>query len=360
MKLAIRWILALALLQLPTLAHAWKAELITSGLHVPWGVSDIGEDRVIISEKNGRIGILNLANKHYTPIASHPNVTISGQGGLLDIARSPFDSQTIYFTYAKQVRDAIETTLSRAKLDDNKLSQWQDLVVTRSGSDGGRHFGSRVTFDDTSIFFSVGDRGERSNGQDLSTHAGAILRINLDGTALSDNPFIDKKGALAEIWSYGHRNPQGLFYDRLTSNLWSIEHGPRGGDEINLIIKGENYGWPITSHGKEYWGPISVGEAQEKDGIRSPKHVYIPSIAPSSLLLYRGSTYPQLNGKLVAGALKGAHINIITLDAQNNAVKEERILEDFGERIRDIETTSNGSIIFSTDQGNIYKLIRPN
>lgn len=358
MRFANRWILSIALLPLSAVTHAWEVELIISGLNVPWGLSEIEHNRVIVSEKNGNIGLLNLSSQRYAQLTSHPDIKVSGQGGLLDVAHSPFAPQTVYFTNTKYVGGAIETTLSRAQFSDDKLSKWQDLIVTQSGSDSSRHFGSRIAFDDTSVYFSVGDRGERSNGQNLSTHAGSILRVNADGSVPTDNPFVGNTNALAEIWSYGHRNPQGLFYDNVTQQLWSIEHGPRGGDEINLIIKGENYGWPTTSHGKEYWGPISVGEAKEMPGIQSPKYVYIPSIAPSSLILYRGDKYPQLNGKLLAGALKGTHINIITLDANNNVVKEERILESLGERIRDIEKLDNGEIIFSTDSGKIYRLLQ--
>ncbi|WP_394128540.1 PQQ-dependent sugar dehydrogenase [Vibrio hepatarius] len=338
-------------------AHAsnWNGEVLAEGLNVPWGLSYVGNNRVLVSEKDGTVGLLNLNNNSYSAIGSHPNVRVSGQGGLLDITQSPFDHQQIYFTYAKQVGKAIETTLSTAKFTQGQLSEWRDLLTTHSGSDGGRHFGSRITFDNQSLYFSVGDRGERSNGQNLATHAGTILRVTPAGQAVADNPFVADGGVKPEIWSYGHRNPQGLFFDKAKNQLWSIEHGPRGGDEINLIEKGANYGWPLTSHGKEYWGPIKVGEAQEKEGINAPKKVYVPSIAPGSLILYRGDTHPQLNGKLLAGALKLTHINILTLQG-NEVVSEQRILEQLGERIRDIETLPNGEIIFSTDSGKIYRL----
>lgn len=337
-------------------ASNWNAELLAEGLNVPWGLSYVGDNHVIVSEKDGTVGLLNLSNNSYTAIGSHPNVRISGQGGLLDVAQSPFDHQQVYFTYAKQVGKAIETTLSMAKFQNSQLSDWQDVLITYSDSDGGRHFGSRIAFDNQSLYFSVGDRGERSNGQNLATHAGSVLRVTPAGQAAADNPFAANNNAKAEIWSYGHRNPQGLFFDKTTNQLWSIEHGPRGGDEVNLIEKGANYGWPITSHGKEYWGPIKVGEAQEKEGINSPKKVYVPSIAPGSLLLYRGDKHPQLNGKLLAGALKLTHINVLTIQG-NEVVSEQRILEQLGERIRDIEALPNGEIIFSTDSGRIYRLI---
>lgn len=339
-----------------TLAQDWDAEPLASGLNVPWGLSYLGGDEVIVSEKNGAIGILNVQQSRYQIIGHVPDVHVSGQGGLLDIAVSPFDPQHIYVTYAKKTANAIETTLARTTYNQGKLSDWQELLVTYSGSDGGRHFGSRITFDAQHLYMSVGDRGERDNGQDLTTHAGSILRLQANGQPASGNPFIEDQHSQAEIWSYGHRNPQGLFFDRESDTLWSIEHGPRGGDEVNLIYKQANYGWPVTSHGKEYWGPIAVGEAQEKEGIVAPKKVYIPSIAPSSLILYRGDKHPQLKGKLLAGALKLAHINVLTLEG-NQIIAEERILQNLGERIRDIEALPNGEILFSSDSGKIYRLV---
>lgn len=339
---------------LPT--HAWQADIIVSGLNVPWGMSAFNDDQVMVTQQNGEIGVVTLSTGNYNAITKLVQSQAHGQGGLLDVAHSPFNKHHFYFTYSKVVGSAIETTLARANYKDGTLSDWTDLVVTQSGSDTGRHFGSRIAFDTHYVYFSVGDRGERDNGQNLATHAGSILRVLPDGTIPPDNPFTNVKGARGEIWSYGHRNPQGLYYDRQSTTLWSIEHGPRGGDEINQIVKGANYGWPVTSHGKEYWGPVAVGEATEKEGIVSPTKVYIPSIAPSSLLLYRGSKYPQLSGKLLAGALKLTHINVVKID-KNQAMEEERILTELGERIRDIEALPNGEIIFSTDSGKIYRLV---
>tara|TARA_Y100001956_G_scaffold69615_1_gene73025 strand:+ start:3088 stop:4167 length:1080 start_codon:yes stop_codon:yes gene_type:complete len=336
---------------------AWRAELITSGLSVPWGLSYFGNNRLLVTQRHGEIGVVDIANGNYKKISSPPQVKALGQGGMLDVALSPFEPHTFYFTYSKQVDDVYETVLASAQYKQQKLVNWQEILVTKSGSDTGRHFGSRITFDDQHVYFSVGDRGVRDNGQDLSTHAGSILRLKANGTIPSDNPFVDNKSALNEIWSYGHRNPQGLFYDKATMKLWSIEHGPRGGDEINLIAKGKNYGWPITSHGKEYWGPISVGEAKTLPGIESPKKVYVPSIAPGSLILYRGNVYPSLDGKLIASALKLTHLNVVSIDGQSTVGGEKRLLESLGERIRDLEVTPKGEILFSTDSGNIYRLV---
>lgn len=338
-------------------AFAWQAEKIASGLTLPWGISYVDEQTLLVTEREGTIKRLDLTSGKQTALAQI-DVVAKGQGGLLDIARSPFASDTYYFTYSKNQQGQSATTLAMAQYKDGKFSQWQDLLITDSRSNTSRHFGSRITFDHNSLYFSIGDRGERENGQNTQTHAGSILRLNPDGSVPNTNPFIDNKAVRNEIYSYGHRNPQGIWYDNQTKQLWSIEHGPRGGDEINLIKAGANYGWPVTSHGKEYWGPVDVGEAKEKPGITSPIKVYVPSIAPGSLVLYRGEKFPELNGKLIAGALKLMHLNVITLNKQNQAIDEQRLLENLNERIRDIETTPAGDILFATDNGNIYRLIR--
>ncbi len=334
-----------------------QVELITAGLESPWAIEQINDQTLIITEKTGHVGLLNLSNKEYNRIATIQESALHGQGGLLDVAVSPFAPNTLYFTYSKQVKAGYETTLAIATLKENKLIHWRNILITQSNSDTGRHFGSRITFDDNYLFFSVGDRGIRDNGQDISTHAGSIIRLHPDGRVPSDNPFVDQANAQPEIWSYGHRNPQGLFYDHKDKILWSIEHGPRGGDEVNLITQGKNYGWARVSHGKEYWGPFNVGEAEELPGMESPKKVYIPSIAPSSLILYRGNTYPELTGKLIAGALKLTHLNVLSLDANQNITKEARILSSLNERIRDVLALKNGEILIATDQGNVYRLM---
>lgn len=357
MKLPLRFTLIALSLMSANPALAWQAEKIASGFTLPWGISYLDEQTLLVTEREGIIKRLDLTSGTQTALAQI-DVIAKGQGGLLDIARSPFANDTFYFTYSKNQQGQGATTLAMAKYQNGKFSQWQELLVTESRSNTSRHFGSRITFDNNSLYFSIGDRGVRENGQDTQTHAGSILRLKPDGSVPSDNPFVNDANKRNEIWSYGHRNPQGIWYDSKTNKLWSIEHGPRGGDEINLIEKGANYGWPITSHGKEYWGPVAVGEAKEKPGIISPVKVYVPSIAPGSLVLYRGDKFPELQGKLIAGALKLMHLNVITINEQNQAIDETRILENLNERIRDVEITPSGDILFATDNGNIYRLTR--
>ncbi len=326
---------------------------------IPWGMAFINPKEILISLRAGQLLKLNTATGKSSAVLDLPGIRHDGQGGLLDVAVAPgyTAEDWIYFTYSKSQDNKGVTTLARARLQDNQLTHWQDLLVTVSASDTGRHFGSRIAFDDTGhLFFSVGDRGHRPNGQDLMTHAGSILRLNLDGSVPEDNPFKDRKDALSEIWSYGHRNPQGMAFDAAHQRLWSIEHGPRGGDEINLILPGRNYGWPVISYGKEYWGPVQVGEGTAKAGMEQPVKVYIPSIAPGSLMLYSGKAFPQWKNNLFAGALKLTHLNRITLNSEGKAVSEERLLVDLGKRIRALLESPEGWIIFSSDDGGIYQI----
>lgn len=342
-------------------ASTYQPKLLYSGLGIPWSMVFISNNEILFTERNGKVGILNIQLKSVDYITGLPRVMANGQGGLLDVAIAPNykPGDWIYFTYSKPVKDQGATTLARARLDKKVLKDWKDLLVTHSQTDTDVHYGSRIAFDDQShIYFSIGDRGFRLNAQDLSTHAGSILRLNLDGTVPKDNPFIGHSTALPETWSYGHRNPQGLAWDNKNKRLWSIEHGPRGGDEINLIEKGKNYGWPVISYGKEYWGPVSVGEGTHKEGMEQPVKFYVPSIAPGSLLYYSGDAFKNWQGNLFSGALKLRHLNRITLDSEDRAISEQRLFEDLDERIRALAQSQEGWIYFSTDSGKIY-VIKP-
>lgn len=340
-------------------AQTVTTETLAKGLGVPWGMAVMPDNTLLITQREGQLSKLNLKTGSLTSITGLPAIKVSGQGGLFDVALSPdyAKSQWIYFTYSKDVSSQAATTLARAKLVDKHLVDWQDILVTKSTTDTNYHFGGRIAFDNNKhIFVSVGERGFRPNAQDLSNHAGAILRLNLDGSVPSDNPFVGNKNALPEIWSYGHRNPQGLFFNKVTGQLWESEHGPRGGDEINLIEAGKNYGWPIISHGKEYYTPFAVGEATEKVGMEQPIKVYIPSIATSSLIQYMGNAFPDWHNNLFIGALKSEHLNRIVLDEQSHATSETRLLRNVEGRIRNIIESPEGWLYVSTDDGRILKI----
>lgn len=333
---------------------------LTSDIAVGWGMDYLDDKTLLITSREGQLFLYDSETQQKIEVQGLPNdILVEGQGGLFDVKQDPNYDNTgwIYISYAKDVDGEGATTLARAKLNENKLTDWQDLLVTRSRTGNDVHYGGRISFDDKGhIFLSVGDRGERPNGQNLMTHAGSILRLNMDGSAASDNPFAGRDDALAEIWSYGHRNPQGLFYNQQTHQLWEIEHGPRGGDEINLIEAGNNYGWPTISYGKEYWAPLSVGDGTHQEGMEQPVKTYIPSIAPSSLIQYQGDLFPAWRGKLIAGALSLQHLNIVSLNDKHEAVDEQRLLDTLSIRIRNVIEAPDGALIISTDNGDVYRV----
>lgn len=342
-----------------TAAEEFQIEKAAQLPGIPWGMDFIDDDTLIVTIRSGSAFLLDLTSSQASEINGLPEIATDGQGGLLDVAVGPDYASNgwVYFTYSKSTAEGNVTTLARAKVNKTNLVQWQDLLVSDSATSAGQHFGSRIAFDNQGhVFFGIGDRGDRDNSQDLTNHAGSILRLKLDGKVPPDNPFVMQNNKRDEIWSYGHRNPQGLIFDQQKKNLWSIEHGPRGGDEINLIKKGRNYGWPVVSHGKEYWGPISVGEGTEKPGMESPKKVYIPSIAPGSLIYYSGDAFPEWQNSLFSGALKLRHLNRVAVLEGGRLGEEERLLEDLNERIRALRQGPKGWIYFSTDSGKIMRL----
>lgn len=334
-------------------------EKVASNLGVVWGMTFISEDRLLFTVKTGKIGVLDIKTKKIKYLTMPLTLDYSGQGGLLDVQKSPnFERDNLlFFTYVKSIKGNSTTILASAEFSNDRLINWKDLFISNAFSDTTRHFGSRITFDNKGhLFFSIGDRGVRENSQNLLNHAGTIIRLNLDGTIPSDNPFVNDKNALPQIYSYGHRNPQGIFWDEKSERLFSSEHGPRGGDEINLVEKGKNYGWPIISYGKEYWNNSMVGESTFKEGMEQPIKYYVPSIAPSSLIVYNGELFKNWKGNLFLGALKLKHLNRIVLDENNKVVKEERLFEELEERIRNVIQSSSGKLVISTDSGNIYYL----
>lgn len=333
-------------------------ETVAENLGVVWAMDALDKETFIFTVRSGKAGLLELNSGQVSWLSGLPEVHAQSQGGLLDVAVPPdyVSGGWIYFTYSKPGLLQAKTTLARAKLKNHSLTAWQDLLVSDSASLRNIHFGSRIAFDGKGhLFFSIGDRGMRSPAQDLSNHMGSILRLKMDGSVPKDNPFVSRRNAMNEIWSYGHRNPQGLYYDRNTDRLWEIEHGPRGGDEINLINKGLNYGWPEVSHGKEYFADIDVG-VKYQAGMQEPLKVYIPSIAPSDLLVYSGQEFPQWSGDLLTGALKLRHLNHIVLDQRGNPVNEKRYLQGLKQRIRSLALDYRGRIYLGTDSGVIYRL----
>ncbi|MFP4331691.1 MAG: PQQ-dependent sugar dehydrogenase [Campylobacterales bacterium] len=337
-----------------------KTEQITTIDGVPWALEFIDDKNLLITQKSGKIYRLNIDTKELIEIKNPPKSLDYGQGGLMDIALSPEFTKTkeIYLTYTKDSKKGAFTTLAKAKLIDDRLVGLEDIIETKSISNTGRHFGSRIAFDkDGGILFGIGDRGVRENGQNLKTHAGSLLKVTHEGKPHKDNPFINSDSTLKEIYSYGHRNPQGVVYDSENDIIYLVEHGPRGGDEINIIQKGGNYGWPLYSYGKEYYADIEVGDRPHKNQTVEPVKIYDPSIAPSSMYLYRDGVFEEFDNSLLIGALAKRHLNIIKLDSSGKPAEELRILENLNERIRDVIADSKGYIYISTDSGKIIRLL---
>jgi len=338
-----------------------EIETIAHNLGVPWGMALLPDNSMLITQREGILSRLDLATGGLSSITGLPRIKVKGQGGLFDVAIPPNYPSTgwIYFSYSKDIEGNGATTLSRAKVSHGQLQEWHDLITTQSTTRTNVHYGGRISFDhDGHVFLTVGERGVRQNAQNLLNHAGSILRLNLDGSIPDNNPFINAEKALNEIWSYGHRNPQGMFFNVQTKQLWAIEHGPRGGDEINLIQAGHNYGWPTISSGQEYNKDIPVGIATSQEGMDQPVKTYVPSIAPSGLIQYSGIAFPHWKNNLLTGSLKLRHLNRIVLSDNNHVTDEIRLLRKVQGRIRNVIEDAKGWIYISTDDGRIVR-IRP-
>ena len=338
-----------------------KSELIIDDLYIPWSIEFLDKDTLIFSQKDGVLKTLHIPNKNLTDILGGPKSSEHGQGGLLDIALHPqfATNKILYFAYTKKVGSQYTTAIANGKLntDLSKIENLKDIFVANNASSAGVHFGSRITFDENGhLYFGVGDRGNIDLAQDLSAAQGKIHRLKLNGETPTDNPFYNTDGALKTIWSLGHRNPQGLVFDPVTKKLYESEHGPQGGDEINIIQRGRNYGWPIITYGEEYGGGM-IGEGTAKEGLEQPLHYYKPSIAPCGLEIYNHTLYRDWRGQLFSGALVQMHLNRITI-SNPQEIKETRILTDDFQRIRDVKQSPDGKIYLATDAGKILRLVR--
>jgi glucose/arabinose dehydrogenase len=341
-------------------SEIFDSKVIANGLVVPWGMTFINGNELLVTQRQGTVVKLNIETNELTNISGLPkDIRVEGQGGLFDIQLAPQNQNNdwLYLSYNKNVDGQGTTTLARAKLNGSQFTDWQDLLITQSRTSKKVHYGGRISFDDQGhVFLSIGDRGVRSSAQNTQNHAGSIIRLNIDGSVPNDNPFVNNTQVLDEIWSYGHRNPQGLFFNVNNQQLWSAEHGPRGGDEVNLIEAGKNYGWPVISYGKEYWGPIAVGKGTEREGMEQPVEVYIPSIATSSLIQYSGKLFKSLENNLLIGALNLQHLNVLELDKHQAVKQEQRLFKELNRRIRNVIEGPKGNIYLATDSGEIIKL----
>ena len=333
------------------------AEERVTGLSHPWGVAFLPGGGAVVTERGGGLWMVDPATGSKTEIPGAPPVRASGQGGLLDVVAHPdfVENRRLYLSYSERRDDGqTGTAIAYGQLTEGSAPRLEDLTVIfrmSPPSDGSRHFGSRIVFaEDGTLWFTIGDRGDRPRAQDPQDHAGSVLRIAADGSIPADNPFADGAAARAEIWSTGHRNPQGAAMHPQTGALWVVEHGARGGDEINQPEAGKNYGWPEISYGRHYWGG-SIGSGTSAPGMEQPVYYWDPSIAPSGLAFVTGSLFPAWQGDLLVGALK--YRMLVRLDMEGGrVVGEERLFEDSFGRIRDVRIGPDGAIWMLTDEDN--------
>lgn len=340
-------------------AKGWRTEVVTGDLSHPWAIAWLPDGAALVTERSGRLRLIRDGELDPRPIAGLPPVLAHGQGGLLDVSLHPDFSQNqlVYFTLAIGTPEANRTALARGRLDGHALQDTEVIFENADAKSGGAHFGSRMVWlPDKTLLMSVGDGGNpptsfegeniRNQAQNPGTHFGAVLRLNDDGTPPADNPFVGQPGARPEIWTIGHRNIQGMTRDPLSGRIWANEHGSRGGDELNVIEGGNNYGWPEVTYSYEYWGP-RISDETSRQGIVDPKLVWTPSIAPSGLTLYAGDVYPEWQGNLFSGALKFQQIRRIVLDG-TEVIGEDKLT--IKQRVRDVRQGPDGYLYVLTDE----------
>lgn len=342
-----------------------RAEILADGLEHPWGIDFLPDGAALITERPGRLRIFEKGALS-EPVAGVPEVAVMGQGGLLDVlASSDFaTSGTIFLTFSEAGPGGAGTAVASARLvrEDGsaRLEDVTTLFSLEPKTEVGHHFGSRIVeAPDGTLFFSIGDRGEMDRAQDIADPAGSVLRINRDGSIPQDNPFVGREDAAPEIWSIGHRNIQGAVFDPLTKALWTVEHGARGGDEVNRPEAGKNYGWPVVAYGRHYSG-MQIGRGTQAPGYEQPLYYWDPSIAPSGMTVYEGSMFPEWQGDLLVAALKFELLARLERDSSGEILREDRLFEGVFGRLRDVEVAPDGAVWLLTDapDGKIIRVSR--
>ncbi|WP_008310161.1 PQQ-dependent sugar dehydrogenase [Leptolyngbya sp. PCC 6406] len=351
----------------PPVVTSVRPVTLVESLEHPWGMDWLPDGSLLVTERPGRLRIIRDGDLDPTPVPGIPEVLAFGQGGLLDVAVHPnfAENQWVYFTYAHGSRDANETRVARARFDGNALTDWTVVFEVGKLKPDGQHFGARLAWlPDNKLLVAIGDGGNpplqldgelsRNQAQRLDSRLGKVVRINDDGSVPRDNPFIGTPDTDELIWTYGHRNIQGLVVDPLTQQVWATEHGARGGDELNLLEVGENYGWPLVTHSREYSGG-EISSERSRPNMVDPKLVWTPSKAPSGLVVYRGDRYPQWQGQLFSGGLVSQDIRRIEVDDTGAVIAETSIA--IGQRVRDVRQGPDGWLYVLTDDAN-GRLIR--
>lgn len=330
-----------------------KVVTVARGLSHPWGMAFLPNGRMLVTERDGRLRIVTRNGGIGAPVRGLPKIAAYGQGGLLDVVVDPgfARNRLIFFSFSEPGAGGAGTAVARATLQGNALSNVKVIFRMTPKSSGGRHFGSRIVIArDGTLFITTGDRGERNRVQNKTINRGQIIRINKDGSIPKNNPFVGKEGFRPEVWSYGHRNPQGAALHPTTGQLWINEHGARGGDEVNTPRAGRNYGWPVISYGRHYFGG-KIGEGTKKPGMEQPVHYWDPSIAPSGMAFVTGNKFKAWRGNALVGALKYRMLVRLKFNG-TRLVREERLLQGIDERIRDVRMGPQGYIWLLTDSGN--------
>jgi glucose/arabinose dehydrogenase len=340
-----------------------EVQTIATGLVNPWALAFLPDGKMLVTEKPGRMRIVTSEGQLSPPLKGVPEVWASGQGGLHDVItdKNFAQNRTIYFCYAERTGGGGRTAVTRAKLNDGSGRLDEVKVIFRQDGplSSGNHYGCRIAqAADGNLFVTLGDHySYRDEAQNPRNHIGKLIRITPDGSAPSDNPFVERDGAKPEIWSIGHRNQQGLAINPANGELWELEHGPRGGDEVNFIDKGKNYGWPVIGFGVDYSG-AKIHQATVRDGMEQPAKYWVPSISPSGATFYNGKLFSKWNGSLFVGALSGRML--VRLTVNGHAVTgEERLLQNLHERIRDVRQGPDGALWLLTDSsaGRILRVL---
>ena len=339
-----------------SLAQDYQVSTLATGLDKPWSITSIGEGAFLVTEKSGRLVRLD-ADGNVTTIEGTPPVYFANQGGLLEVlADTDFaNNKLIYLSFAGGDKSANRTTVVKATLSGDALSDVETILEVAPDKEGPAHYGGKLAFlPDGTLLVSVGEGYTyREEAQNLDWELGKLLRIHTDGTAPTDNPFPD---AAPRVFSYGHRNPQGLVYDEASERILMVEHGPKGGDELNHIVAGRNYGWPAITYGVDYSGAV-ISPFTEAEGMEQPMAYWVPSIGPSGLAIYRGELFPQWQGHLLLGSLINEEMRRLKLDG-TTIVEDEAIFPEIKGRVRDVRVLTDGSIVALTDEGDVFRVSR--
>jgi glucose/arabinose dehydrogenase len=332
---------------------AFRVVPVVQGLANPWSLTFLPNGDMLVTERPGRLRIVRQGTLDPQPIAGTPEVWATGQGGLLEVLPHPrfSENQLLYLTYSKPCEKGATTALRRGRFDGRALIDSKDLFVADNCNTGNPHFGSKLAFGrDGSLYMTVGERGDRNRAQNTASHGGKVLRLTEDGTPPPDNPFVGKDGYKPEIFTYGNRNPQGLAIHPETGEVWANEHGPQGGDELNILRAGKNYGWPVASYGREY-GPngVSISEHPSKEGIEEPILTWLPSIGISGMIFYTGDRFPLWKNNIFVGGLSGLALHRLAFNEKGGLMGREALLTDMRQRIRDVRQGPDGNIYLVTD-----------